>query len=560
MLIPTRDVSFASLDQFVPNLFPVVMTSYNAFTKTWSGPSIESPFPPTTSVGQAICTVLAKTPTKVSQICDSDGRVLTCEDLRLRTIRVAQNLTELGFKPGDMTAVIAGYSTNLSPVIFGCFLAGFVVNTVDNRLDAHDMSHLLRLTEPVLVLCDEAVFGTAQAAIAEAEITARVVILTEDLASPTGTEDRYQAPSVPDSKVTLAAVITSSGSTGLPKPICLSHAQLISLTCSLIADNAREDDRAILLTSQLHWISGYMMLLGGLMSGIRRIITSHRYGADLALNLVEKYGVTHVLTPAPLALELVQRQRLAGYDLRSLRYLLCGGTTVPDWLRDDIDGVLPNGRCYVGYGMSETGAGAMAVEKVIRRGTVGELEANIEMRVINPRDGTLLGPNQPGELLARYRYPFLGYFHQAKSTAEILRQEDNFLHTGDIGFIDSRGFVTLQDRLKEIIYWNFYQISPSELEGIIGQLEGVQQVVVVGIATVEQLDLVTAMVVREDDQLVEEDVVRFVEGRVCDFKRLRGGVFFVEELPLTSTGKVRRAEVRKMAVRMYEEMHGSLKH
>ncbi|EDS42067.1 AMP dependent ligase [Culex quinquefasciatus] len=545
------------------------MTSYNAFTKTWSGPRIESPFPPTTSVGQAICTVLAKTPTKVSQICDSDGRVLTCEDLRLRTIRVAQHLTALGYKPGDMIAVVAGHSTNLSPVIFGCFLAGFVVNTVDKRLDAHDMSHLLRLTEPVLVLCDEAVLGTAQVAIAEAKITARVMILTEDLALPTGTEDRFQAPSVPDSKVTLAAVITSSGSTGLPKPICLSHAQLINLTCSLItndqsfystADNDREDDRAILLTSQLHWISGYMMLLGGLMSGIRRIITSHRYEADLALKLVEKYGVTHVLAPPPLALELVQRQRLAGYDLSSLRYFLCGGTTVPDWLRDDIDGVLPNGRCYVGYGMSETGAGAMAVEKVIRRGTVGELEANIEMRVINPCDGTLLGPSQPGELLARYRYPFLGYFHQEKATAEILRQEDNFLHTGDIGFIDSCGFVTLQDRLKEIICWGFYQISPSEMEGIIGQLEGVRQVVVVGIATVEQLDLVTAMVVRGDDQLQEEDVVRFVEGRVCDFKRLRGGVFFVEELPVTNTGKVRRAQVRKMAVRMYEERHGSLKH
>lgn len=363
------------------------MTSYNASTKTWSGPRIASPFPPTTTVGQAICTVLAKTPTKVSQICDSDGRVLTCEDLRLRTIRAAQNLTALGYKPGDMITVIAGYSTNLSPVIFGCFLAGLVVNTIDDRLDAHDMSHLLRLTEPVLVLCDEAVLGTVRAA----KITARVTILTEDLVSPTGTEDRYQGPSVLDSKVTLAAVITSSGSTGLPKPICLSHAQLISLTCSLIAndqslygssaDNVQEDDRAILLTSKLHWISGYMMLLGGLMSGIRRVITSHRYGADSALNLVEKYGITHLLAPPPLALEVVQRQRLAGYDLSSLRYFLCGGLAVPDWLRDEIDGVLPNGRCYVGYGMSETGAGAMAVEKGILRGSVGELEANIEMRV-----------------------------------------------------------------------------------------------------------------------------------------------------------------------------------
>lgn len=177
-------------------------TSYDPETKVWSGVKLPGPFNPQANLGHLILNVLERNPSMVAQVCVESGVELTSDELRLRSIRAAQNLTKLGYKKGDMVGFAVRNRENVAPLVYGCFLIGAPMNCLDPDFSVDDMAHMFRISKPVLVMADEDNVETVKSACSVAGISPKFVVVadgdrdTDDLSSldllqKTGSEQFY---------------------------------------------------------------------------------------------------------------------------------------------------------------------------------------------------------------------------------------------------------------------------------------------------------------------------------------------------------------------------------
>lgn len=176
------------------------MANFNMETKIWEGPKVAYEFDLLTSVGAEVLKKLAETPDRVLHICHDDDVTKTCEETRIASIRVAQHLTKLGFKQGDVIGFICRNGSNLTAALYGCILIGTPVNPLDVGFKKDDIKHMFAQTKPKLVFCDADVYQTTRDALNELENDATIVTLREkvddssfieDLLAPTGSEDSF---------------------------------------------------------------------------------------------------------------------------------------------------------------------------------------------------------------------------------------------------------------------------------------------------------------------------------------------------------------------------------
>ncbi|XP_058128204.1 long-chain-fatty-acid--CoA ligase-like [Anopheles ziemanni] len=555
------------------------MTQYDPEARIWSARPRPPVLNPRASVGQVLLNVLERTPTKVAQINADTNVWLTCDDLRRRAIRFAlflqDHLSNAPADGGDPVVLIARNSDNVAPVAIGCFLAGIPIGTLDPAFSSEEIRNMLGIMRPRAMITDRQTLPSVRAAVGdtfaglllEFDKVGVLQMTDHEPADPqcycidtllggkvSKLEDAYVPPYLGDSERRTAAIVCSSGTTGMPKAVRISHAQLIA-PYQRISQLDRDD--TILCFSTLYWISGLQMLMTGVLNGIRRIITSEPTSPGLAIELCQRYDVTVLLVTPTLAADMIRMLENGGDRLRSLKLFAVGGSPVPITLRAAINQqavVSGRGRCFVGYGMSE--AGPVAYEYVPRADSVGFLTPGVKAKIVDA-EGRLLGPNEPGELLVRPAHPFLGYHRDPVATAGALDQ-DGYVRTGDIARFDTDGFLFLVERMKEIFKVGGRQVAPAELESIIGEMPGVRLVAVVGVPDPAAPfdDLAMALIVRAEgpagDALSKQSVLDHLEKSVsAEHKRLRGGVFFVGQLPMTANGKVKRSSAKDIAVEMY---------
>ncbi|XP_058839556.1 uncharacterized protein LOC131695046, partial [Topomyia yanbarensis] len=299
-----------------------------------------------------------------------------------------------------------------------------------------------------------------------------------------------------------------------------------------------------LAMGSIHWISVAFTHDMAIFYESTVVLTRKPFSEDLFFDLIEKYRINGVNGPPVYSHALVQHPRAKRVDLSSMKLWGIGGYFVSDGLRDAVDALHPSGRSFTIYASTECGLIAADLLKR-KRGAVGSVLSNLEIKIVDD-EGRSLGVGEQGELWIKRTPTFLGYFKDEKATAEALDAEGWF-RSGDMGYFDEEGYLFLVDRKGDTFKY-YDAVSPQQLEDIILQMEGIKQACVVGIPTQERSkELPTAVVVRDVPSAVsEEDIVLFVEKRVTDHKRLRGGVYFVDGMPLTSKGNVKRKVVRKM--------------
>lgn len=176
------------------------MATFNAETKIWEGPKIPYGFPRDSSIGVELLKKLSETPHRTLHVCHDDGRSMSCEETRIASIRVAQNLTRLGYKQGDVVGFITRNSSNLPPALYGTILIGAPVNPLEAGFKKDDMKHMFAQTTPKLVFCDADVYETTKTALTELGNEAAVFTLIgrvdgvpfiDELLVPTGSEDSF---------------------------------------------------------------------------------------------------------------------------------------------------------------------------------------------------------------------------------------------------------------------------------------------------------------------------------------------------------------------------------
>lgn len=496
-------------------------------------------------------TILGRTPKKIAQISADSGVQVTCEEIRLKSIRCAEKLLKLGFSSKDVITIASSNNPNLASVVFGCLIAGIPINTLDPLFDRDEVSYTFGMCKPKLVVCEkqnlklieEELNGTLSTIYVFEEVEGFKCV--DELFAECA-EESFVIPPIENTASHLAVILCTSGTTGPCKGVCLSHGQIIQGLN--LAPGTDED--SFLSLSSLYWFTGILSLFSGTLNGWTRVITTARFEPKLALEIIERYKVTSMLMATPHYIQLLPH--IQPNQLESVRVLYIGGVYVSEQLRVNLKKHLKNGTVAVAYGMSEA-----ACLTCIGYGAplgVGPPQRQVQIKIVDDY-GSPLGPQEKGEILTKQPLNFLGYYGRPDLTREVL-DEDGWIHSGDIGFFDEINNLHVVDRKKDVIKVNGHPVFPSEIEDVIKRFSSLEQVSVAGIEDVEHGSPVpAALAVTTSDQITDDDVVRIVAEHLPKHKQLLGGCYFVKELPMTYSGKVKRRDVKAIAQRLFDLKH-----
>jgi acyl-CoA synthetase (AMP-forming)/AMP-acid ligase II len=480
------------------------------------------------------------------------GRVLTYAELAGLVRGAAAGLVARGVAPGDTLALCSPNSPQFAVAYFAALAAGALVTTVNPLAPAGDIARQLVHSGARWLITTA---GLAQDSAGEAAAAAGVretfafgaasAINRSGPAIPftslVGTGHAGHLPAVgPDDD---AVLLYSSGTTGLPKGVLLSHRNLVASLCQMRAVHRAGPDDVVLNALPLYHIFALQVTLGLSLAAGAAVVTMPRFDLEGCCRLVQDYRVTRVEVVPPIVLGLARHPAVTGYDLSSLRVISSGGAPLGGALAAECARRLG---CLVkqGYGMTELGGGTHLVPDLGGgpSGSVGPLVPGAEARVVDCASGRDVGPGQPGEMLIRTPAAMRGYLDDAEATAATI-DADGWLHTGDVVVADQEGWFTVVDRVKELIKYKGSQVAPAALEAILLAHPAVADAAVIGRPDEEAGEIPTAVVALSepatDTGPVGRELMAYVADRVAPHEKIRR-VEFVTDIPKSPSGKILR--------------------
>lgn len=394
------------------------MSEYDAETKTWHGRKIPYPFPMDVTLGEIVLKNLTKTPDRILQIFADDDTTLSCDQLRIASIRVAQNLQNIGVQEDDIIGLITRHSPFATCFITGCILSGAIINPLDGDMSEEDILHVYSESRPKIIVCDGAAIPKLQRALKNVDFDYRIYASTDDTSTyhlnaknflkPTGREESFEYPRfAKPSNEKILMILCSSGTTGKPKSVCTSHDKLIGGLFTMSFFAVPTPSRSILF-SPIYWFTGITSHLSVSFSpNETKILTTRKFSIDTFIQLVEKYQITNVLM-APYTLNsLLNSQRFRSSNNESLRTFFISGAILSEEARKKFDEVLPNRSLTIGYGMTEQAATVTKPLEYRQGLSVGSMiVSNISIKIIDD-DGNVLGNGETGEICTKSTSKFL---------------------------------------------------------------------------------------------------------------------------------------------------------
>ena len=382
-------------------------------------------------------------------------------------------------------------------------------------------------------------------------------------------------------KSQIASINYSSGTTGLPKGVMVSHANLIANVSQSLAvkyssseaarqkaghaeDSDQEEERWIGLLPLYHAF-GQMNFIGIAPKLLAPVYILPTFDFETFLATIERRRITTIHVAPPILVLLNKHPAVQKYDLSSVRHITYGAAPLSQSLQNAVSHSIGTS-IGQGWGMTELTCTGTVVpsQRNDETGSVGPPLPNCEIKLVNENgdDVTASGSlkecaGKRGEIHIRGPNASPGYWRNEKATRETMLP-DGWLRTGDVGVLDERGWITIVDRLKELIKVSGLQVAPAELEAVLLGHPDIADAGVVGTTDGEfgGRELVRAYVMLKEEKrgrVREEEVVRWMEGKVSKHKWLTGGVKFVDVVPKSAAGKIIRTRLREMAKRDREE-------
>ncbi|KNC21035.1 hypothetical protein FF38_02010 [Lucilia cuprina] len=548
-------------------MFPLTATHYNPQKKLWSGPEKKDLYNENMTLGEVTYLEFVKNPQKVIQINDTTKEQMTAQEFLLHVRALSKNLLKMGLKAGDVVGMYANNATHTATIMMAAYLCGTPVNALYPGFDKDNVQLIYKVTTPKIIFCDVENYEIAFKVCKDLNLKIPIYTLNGEIKGvssimslvKTETEslnEPFEFPCVNLKGDDTAIILCSSGTTGTPKGVLCSHRAL----------NLKSD--SVLCTfSTMYWASGLWNLNASLINCCLRIITNKAFTPEYFLQLIERHQITHMITNGSHMAELVMYDDVAKIQksLASIDTFVVGGSKVPLIVQEKmIDIMKVNNKrpgFGVAYGMSELSTmlsfngGYICEQKV---GSEGKLTANKQVRIIN-KEGDFLGPNEHGEIIIYTPYQWFGYYRNEDAYKKAYK--DNWLYTGDIGFFDDDGFLHVCARDNDVFKARNFQIYPQLIEDIVLQVPGVFEACVFGIPDLVASHLITCAVVRKEDdsgrKLTAKEIISYVESKMGSMYHLTGGVYFIDAIPKTGSGKVQRRKVLDVTEHKMQPLSGT---
>ncbi|MEV2252804.1 long-chain fatty acid--CoA ligase [Streptomyces sp. NPDC050147] len=470
------------------------------------------------------------------------GRTTTYAELHSRVLRLAHALRARGVRRGDRVAYLGSNHPAFLETFFAAGALGAVFVPLNTRLTPPEIAYQLADASARTIVHSPA----HTAALAELRQAAGHVDLTVEVgpdmeALIEGSVEEPLDETVGGDDVCL--LMYTSGTTGRPKGAMLTHANLTWNAVNVLVDADLTTDTVALVSAPLfHAAALGMLTLPVLLKGGHCVLVESFDPAE-TLGLVEQHGV-RVMFGVPTMYERLTREpRWRNADLSSLRILMCGGAPVPTPL---IEAYAQRGLAFQqGYGMTEAAPGVLyldAEHAASKAGSAGVPHFFTDVRVVRP-DLSPAATGETGEVLVRGPHVMAGYWQLPDETAAAFA--DGWFRTGDAARVDSDGFVTIADRLKDMIISGGENIYPAEVESALLAHPDVLECAVIGVPDARWGEVPRAVVVpREGSAPTADDVLGFLAGRLAKYK-IPESVVCVSALPRTASGKLHKPSLRR---------------
>lgn len=518
--------------------------------------------PSATLTARFAADVAAAPAAKPAFTCAASGKVVKYGDIMPRIAAVAAVLYhDFGVRRGQRVCLLAPNTPDYPCVFHAILSLGATVSTANSLFTPYELARQLTLADAAVVVTIGHFMPVVTGAIEQLKQSdparaAGLRVLETDKPLRDGVDPvpaTYDAAVTPDD---LAVLPFSSGTTGLPKGVQLTHRNLVANIYQTQDAVAFVQDDVMLSVLPFFHIYGMVVIMHSPVHAGASQVTFPRFDMEAYLDALAKHKASLCFVAPPIIVGFVKHPKTRQIDTGSVRWVFSGAAPLTEEVQRLCEPIFPNANVGQGYGLTETSP-VLSISPThdIKYGSAGTLVSHTEARVVRVNDdgtGTDVGVDEEGELWVRGPQVMKGYLRQEDTDIVMPPNQEGYFRTGDLVKIDKDGHLTVTDRLKELIKYKGYQIAPAELEGVLQSHPLVQETIVIGVehkefdgeGEVPKAHVVLKPGVAEKNPNAKQEILDWMAERVAPYKRLRGGLDIVGEIPKTASGKLLRRVVR----------------
>ncbi|GMI77822.1 ARABIDOPSIS THALIANA 4-COUMARATE:COA LIGASE 1, 4-coumarate:CoA ligase 1, 4-COUMARATE:COA LIGASE 1 [Hibiscus trionum] len=499
---------------------------------------------------------LSDVASKPCLIDGTTGKIYTYEEVELTARRVASGLNKLGIRQREVIMLLLPNTPEFVLSFLGASFRGAIMTAANPFCTPAEIVKQVKASSAKLIITLASYVDKVKEFAKDNDVKVMCIDSAPEGClhfSELTQADERDLVTVEIERDDVVALPYSSGTTGFPKGVMLTHKGLVTSVAQQVdGENPNlyfhSEDVILCALPMFHIYGLNSIMLCGLRVGAA-ILIMQKFEIGLLLELIQKHKITIAPMVPPLVLLIAKASETDKYDLSSVRMVKSGAAPLGQELEDAVKVKFPGAKFGQGYGMTEAGpvlAMCLGFAKEpfeTKSGACGTVVRNAEMKIVDPDTGSSLPRNQAGEICIRGDQIMKGYLNDPEATARTI-DKDGWLHTGDIGYIDDDDELFIVDRLKELIKYKGFQVAPAELEAMLIAHPDIVDAAVVAMKDEASGEVPVAFVVRsEKSQISEDEIKQYISKQVVYYKRLKR-VFFAETIPKAPSGKILRKDLR----------------